>query len=337
MSTSRFFGFSGRRHHRAHSRQRGINLIELMIAMVLGLLVVGGAVSIFVTNQQTYAATESLGRIQENTRTAFELMARELREAGGNPCGRNLQSPLNQLPNANATWWSTWRRADVGDINGLQVYDDGEAFTRAPLPPAAGAGSRIAGTDAIEALSAAGGTFSFWVNGPTLVLNDGAQAFASGDVLLACDYLDAVLFTAASAAGTPQVISPAPPIFSPTSFGTVVARLAASRWYIGDTGRVNANTGQPLLALFRSTLRQGVVVNEEVAEGVINMQITHLNGGAYVVGPTDWRDTQALNITLTLAGRAQGETGVSTNAPAGVLGGFQRQVNYVVQLRNRSQ
>lgn len=333
------------------SRQRGINLIELMIALVLGLLVVGGAISIFVANQTTYATTESLGRIQENTRTAFELMARELREAGSNPCGRNLPTPNNQLPGGNTLWWNTWLQktppppiivAPAMIVDGLQVYENGAPFVSAPLPPAAGVGSRVAGTDAIEALSASGGAYSFSVAGGGYLLNDTATVFSPGDVVLACDYRDAVLFLAVGVAGTPQFISPAPSaaIF-PVGNGAVVARLAASRWYIGDTGRTNAMTGQPLLALFRSTLRQGVVVNEEVAEGVVNMQITHLlrsgvdlNTG-YTTGvpapPENWSNLRALNVTLTLAGRAQGEA-VSTSG-----GGLQRQVNFVVQLRNRTQ
>ena len=42
---------------------RGLSLIELMIAMLLGLLVVGGAIGIFVSNRRAYNATESLSRV----------------------------------------------------------------------------------------------------------------------------------------------------------------------------------------------------------------------------------------------------------------------------------
>ena len=59
---------------------RGLSLIELMIAMMLGLLVVASASAIFLSNRQTYRATEGLGRVQESGRMAFELMARDLRE-----------------------------------------------------------------------------------------------------------------------------------------------------------------------------------------------------------------------------------------------------------------
>ncbi|MFA4615373.1 pilus assembly protein PilW, partial [Xanthomonas perforans] len=53
-----------------------------MISMVLGLLVVGAAIGIFLSNRQAYAATEGVGRIQETARLGFELIARDIREAG---------------------------------------------------------------------------------------------------------------------------------------------------------------------------------------------------------------------------------------------------------------
>ena len=63
---------------------RGVSLIELMVALVLGLLVVGGAIGMFISNKQAYSATESVGRVQENSRLAFELMARDKKvERGG--------------------------------------------------------------------------------------------------------------------------------------------------------------------------------------------------------------------------------------------------------------
>ena len=74
---------SGRHSVRGRSARnavRGLTLVELMIAMMLGLLVVGSATAIFISNRQTYRATEGLGRVQENGRMAFELMARDLRD-----------------------------------------------------------------------------------------------------------------------------------------------------------------------------------------------------------------------------------------------------------------
>ncbi|MFP3416601.1 prepilin-type N-terminal cleavage/methylation domain-containing protein, partial [Bacillus sp. SIMBA_074] len=65
MTVVAFAKRSGRRL----GRQQGFSLIELMIALVLGLLVVGAAIGIFLSNRQTYQATEGVGRAQEGVRT----------------------------------------------------------------------------------------------------------------------------------------------------------------------------------------------------------------------------------------------------------------------------
>ncbi|MDR7067683.1 type IV pilus assembly protein PilW [Pseudoxanthomonas japonensis] len=67
---------------------RGLSLIELMVALVLGLLVVGAAFAIFQSNQLTYRSNEGLNRMQESARIAFELMSADVRAAGGNSCSK---------------------------------------------------------------------------------------------------------------------------------------------------------------------------------------------------------------------------------------------------------
>ena len=66
---------------RRMSRFAGFGLIELMIAMVLGLLVLGAAIAVFQSNQRTFDANEGTNRIQEGARVAFEMMASDLRAA----------------------------------------------------------------------------------------------------------------------------------------------------------------------------------------------------------------------------------------------------------------
>src|SRR5688572_11160216 len=86
---------------------RGFTLVELMIAMVLGLIVVGAVAAVFATNSRTYAATESLGRVQESARVAFELISRDIRESAGNACERDLPV-YNVLKNADTLWYTNF-------------------------------------------------------------------------------------------------------------------------------------------------------------------------------------------------------------------------------------
>lgn len=75
--------------------QRGMTLIELMIAMTLSLLVAAAMIALFANSKETYVMNENLARLQENGRFAMNLMARDLRWADYRACiTRDL------LPNA---------------------------------------------------------------------------------------------------------------------------------------------------------------------------------------------------------------------------------------------
>lgn len=62
-------------------RQRGISLVELMIAMLLGLIVLLAVTQIFVGNRQTFALTEASSEVQESGRIALQLLSRAVRNA----------------------------------------------------------------------------------------------------------------------------------------------------------------------------------------------------------------------------------------------------------------
>ncbi|MBF1165045.1 MAG: hypothetical protein HXL68_08385, partial [Dechloromonas agitata] len=74
----------------------GFSLVELMIALALGLFLTGVAITIVINNRQTFRTAENQARMQENARAAFEMMARDLRGAGGNPCGANQYTALRR-------------------------------------------------------------------------------------------------------------------------------------------------------------------------------------------------------------------------------------------------
>lgn len=63
-------------------RQQGLGLIEVMIAMVLGLLVVLGISQIFVSSKQSFLTQDSSARLQEDARYILSRMTQELRMAG---------------------------------------------------------------------------------------------------------------------------------------------------------------------------------------------------------------------------------------------------------------
>lgn len=64
------------------SHQSGLTLLELMIAMALGLLLLTGIGTIYVGGNQTYRVQEQNARVQESGRYALDVLGRSLRQAG---------------------------------------------------------------------------------------------------------------------------------------------------------------------------------------------------------------------------------------------------------------
>ena len=318
-------------------RQAGLSLVELMIAMVLGLLVTGSAIGVFLSNQQTYRSTESLARIQESARVAFELMAREMREAAGNACSRNL--PVANVLNDQTQWWAKWQEGLVG-------YDNGA------LPASA------AGTDAVDLIAGASGSATvteLTKNAAELKVNTNNHGFEDFDILIVCDYTQASIFQATNvnssnvtvvhntgtvgsgpgncskALGLPLPKAcpggdpSSPEVYKLYGPNSQVIKLKASRWYVADNGRGGRS-------LYRVQLDKGNnLPAEEITEGVHDLQIEYLVDGAaqYVAAAAglDWSRVTAIRVRLGLQGG--GKVGTDGNP-------LQRRVEHVVNLRNRT-
>ena len=67
----------------ANTRARGLTLVELMVALVMGLILLAGLATVFVANKQTYRYQETLATLQENGRFALAMLERDIRSAGG--------------------------------------------------------------------------------------------------------------------------------------------------------------------------------------------------------------------------------------------------------------
>lgn len=78
-------------------RQQGLSLVELMVSMVISLILLGGVAQIFLANKATYRADEALARMQENGRLGFDIVTRDVRQAGQYGCSE--VEPENRLLN----------------------------------------------------------------------------------------------------------------------------------------------------------------------------------------------------------------------------------------------
>ena len=68
--------------YRTKRKESGLTLIELMVAMTIGLFLVAVIGNLFVGAKQTYRTQDNLARLQENGRFALELLGRNIRDAG---------------------------------------------------------------------------------------------------------------------------------------------------------------------------------------------------------------------------------------------------------------
>lgn len=69
-------------HRRLARLQRGVGMVELLVAMVLGALVVIGIIQIFSANRQTFRMQDAMALTQETGTFAIDFISRDLLKAG---------------------------------------------------------------------------------------------------------------------------------------------------------------------------------------------------------------------------------------------------------------
>ena len=305
-------------------RQAGFNLIELMVAMVLGLLVIGAAFGIFLSNQRGFQASQGLGRIQESTQVAFEMLARDLREAGGSPCDATATAG-NIVTNAATVWYANWNRPLFG-------YD-GSGLT-----------GQVTGTDAIQLVRTGDSVQTTTATGLNSFSYTPNQTYAAGNVMMVCDGRVFGIFRAASPTASSVAIASSPangcnylPVpnagicaggaaqYTFPKFAAI-SRMLGVRWFVGaPTGDAIGN------ALYRQTDDGNP---EEIVQGVQDMEVEYLGDAGYVAasGLADdvaWGNVRAVRVTLTLQEAEQ--SSASTDGQP-----LQRTVTQTIALRNRN-
>lgn len=110
--------------------QGGFTLVELMIAMVLGAIVAAAVLTSFVSQNRSYLAQDDMVEMQQNGRSALDMLTRDLRSAGFDP--NNLGAAVTAAT-ANSI---TFTREDDLPANGLETvtYSLFDAYTL-DVPP----------------------------------------------------------------------------------------------------------------------------------------------------------------------------------------------------------
>lgn len=71
---------------RPQNQQCGLSLVEIMIAMLISLFLLGGVIQIYSSTRTTYQTNEGLARLQENARFIFDRISADISAAGYTGC-----------------------------------------------------------------------------------------------------------------------------------------------------------------------------------------------------------------------------------------------------------
>ena len=84
-------------------QQSGLTLIEIMIALSIGVVLISGIIQIFVSTKQSYRVNEALSRMQENGRFAMDFIARDIRMADYRACPTDRVKSLYKMTDGTST------------------------------------------------------------------------------------------------------------------------------------------------------------------------------------------------------------------------------------------
>ena len=302
----------------ASGRQTGVTLVEILIALVLGLLLLGGIIQIFLSSSQISRTQEALSEVQENGRYALEIVSRDLRLAGFKG-GCRFDTPVRSLLNP----------AGMGgnpvlfNLNQAVRGWDGVAGPNGPGPAGGDMTGYVANTDAVLIKHAGIRTDAIPAGDTarTAVQVDlvAASGIPQGAIVVVADARACDQFQNSVGAGAAHVrrdaatgsppgnLDPATnPLSERYDDRLVISRFRSAVYYVGD----GAFAGQPS-SLRRVLFDSGVAQDEEIAQGLVDMQIvygvtTDINIGAvnqYLAASavTDWNNVVAIRVNLLFA------------------------------------
>lgn len=182
---------------RRPATQGGFSLVELMVSILIGLILVGGAISLLVTSKQSYVVQEDMARLQENGRFALDMIGRDIRLAGYAGCAHEMR---------NLTVVGDPVAGHVGDFSWpVEGLEQGEASWRPSGYAVSGALGLDGASDAITLRHIGGPSAALAADQATTaapVTAGGALSFEVGDAVAVSDCRGAHVFEATAGGGS---------------------------------------------------------------------------------------------------------------------------------------
>lgn len=257
-----------------------------MVALVIALFILLAMASAYLGSRQSYRAGESLSRLQESARFAFNFMARDIRQAGYFGCGGRSATLTNTLNDNTNVEYDFSRHiygydADPGGTSwnvALSGTVSNDALDPDPLP-----GSDIVIVRALmgppaEVLQHPGMPGS---PGSADIKVAAGTGFVEGDILMVTDCNAAAVLQVTNTntgGGFDNIVHNTGATADPPGNAT---KVLGKEYTGGDTVKMGsfvyyiATNPGGIPALYRKEISKADADAEELVEGVENLQITY--------------------------------------------------------------
>jgi len=302
-------------------RMRGFSLVELLVAITLGAIILAGAVTLFVNNQDTYKTTNALSRLQETARYALDMIVTDIRMAGHFGCADRpdtVNNATSAAPNtladssnpiegfeAGGAWQPSTAAAPAGTLAGTDGitlrYLGGSMVDRLPTPPVlpcTGPGNCIPDH---QVMAPAQNPVPI-----TITVDAAADDFIAGQILAISNCGGTDIFRVNATAPNPTTLVTNDTLnrdYVPTTSTSMLAPYIGVRYFIANS---LSGSGP---SLFRSSVDPGTLNDrsDELFEGIESLQLlygedTNADGtpdnyaNAAVVG--NWQNVVSVRIGM---------------------------------------
>ncbi len=276
----------------------GLTLVELMVAITIGLIILAAVVRLFATSRAAYTMEEGLARVQESGRFAMEFLSQDIRMAGYIGCAsssattvqNHLNNPTGYGTNADPTQYvnghaytgsgtrpaplSDWSPALPGTVNGITYFSSGDVEPNTDvlvIRRASETGVKLGG--------------SMPDSSADLKIDSNPGNLVVGDIVMISDCTNADIFQITGPAslsggtnnmthntGTGSPGNATKPFSKSYGSDAQIMELITRVYYIGRRG--NSTSNPP--ALFRRELTTSAsMATQELVEGVESMKLSY--------------------------------------------------------------
>lgn len=263
------------------SAQKGLSLVELLVALALSATLILGIFTVYMDSSQTSRLSTSLARIQESARIGVDILARDLRMVGFQGCADPDDVTMNVIadnPPTSDFFATTLRAWEVTGPN----WADGTEFDGHAIESSARVGSDVIAVQRGELVNVEVTGNMKDNNANIQVAGGDIDRFSQNDIVLISDCESADLFRISSnpSSGTwahANDVNSSNNLSQAYNENARMLRFSSTIYYVADTGR-DDDLGNDIFALYRArdNLLNSATPDfqvDELVEGVESLQV----------------------------------------------------------------